>query len=176
MADRRSEDMGRALSTIREGNMVGLSGDDEATLQELVHEYFVDGYVKSDDSDEESEEEVEGAEALGDQGLPGDLEADVNFFPDQDGGDDDDDVDDDDGDDDDDPPVVNELQRVEHLLGEAAVAEDHDVERQRASDFSCDCSTFEGRPCIQQFTNEEVFKIRLDMQGLTEGTVPSSII
>ena len=119
---------------------------------------------------------MEGAEALGDQGLPGDLEADVNFFPDQDGGDDDDDVDDDDGDDDDDPPVVNELQRVEHLLGEAAVAEDHDMEQQRAIDFSCDCSTFEGRPCIQQFTNEEVFKIRLDMQGLTEGTVPSSII
>ncbi|XP_033646392.1 uncharacterized protein LOC117305621 [Asterias rubens] len=161
--------MGRALSTIREGNMVGLSGDDEASLQKLVHDYFVDGSVESDDdSAEESEEEVEGAEALGDQGLPGDLEADVNFFPDQDGGDDDDDVDDDDGDDDDDPPVVNELQRVEHLLGEAAVAEDHDMEQQRAIDFSCDCSTFEGRPCIQQFTNEEVFKIRLDMQGLTE--------
>ena len=70
---------------------------------------------------------------------------------------------------DDEPPVsTNELQRVQHLLGDM-VADDRAVEQGRARDFNCECSTFKGKPCIKQFTVEEVCSIRLDMQGLTEG-------
>ena len=63
--------------------------------------------------------------------------------------------------------VADEIQGVQHLVD--VIAEDPEVEQQRAQDFSCGCTHFEGRPCIQQFTNEEVFDIRISMQGLTEG-------
>ena len=155
--DKRSAQIERALASISDAN-IDNSSSDEASLKQFDLEYFARDSVHSDDDD--SDTDSEGIETKKMSRAWSRKVEDEGDFSNQD---------DSEEEDDDDPIVTSDkLDRVLHLL-EDTIAEDPNIELQRAHEFNCGCVTFDGQPCIRQFSDEEIFDFRISMQGLNEG-------
>lgn len=150
MAKSKEDEVTKALNDLAQSNL--RSVDDDDVLRNLVTEYFCDksdDNVDSTDSDSEPDDDETLSAAQQEQSdVITDVEPDDDVWSTR---------------------QCSVSEAGELLRPAEFMNEDNEVEMDVIRRFKCNCKLSGGQPCYIQFTPEEVFRRRLDMQDMTSG-------
>jgi len=148
MAKSKEDEVTKALNVLAQSNL--RSVDDDGVLRSLLTEYFCDksdhnGDSTDSDSELDDDEPLSAAEQEQSDVM---TDADDDLWSTRQCS----------------VSEAGELLRTAEFMNE-----DNEVEMDVIRRFKCDCKLSSGQPCYTQFTPEEVFRRRLDMQDMTSG-------